>query len=75
MIRPKDHEESYFNKKHYHSLNVLIVSIYVNNLISKEINRLMNHTMMSGFTIAMLKSVITLILKMYSEHRLVSAGF
>jgi nuclease HARBI1 len=28
LIRPVDHEESYFNRKNYHSLNVLIVSLH-----------------------------------------------
>lgn len=31
LIRPRDHEETYFNRKNYHSLNVLIVSTYISN--------------------------------------------
>lgn len=26
IVRPNDHEETYFNRKNYHSLNVLLVS-------------------------------------------------
>lgn len=29
IIRPVEHEETYFNRKKFHSLNVLIVSIYL----------------------------------------------
>lgn len=29
LIRPVEHEETFFNRKSYHSLNVLIVSIII----------------------------------------------